>query len=283
MIRPALAIAVLTAMGVLACAAPPTPAPPIAVSAPRPPLSVAGSDGLQHVEYDLVVTNTAATPATLTAVDVLTTDGHLLLRLDGPALVAATQPLDGMSPTAEIAGSTAVAVVVDLQLAADQVAEQLTHRIGYALADAGNGHEVSGPVLAVDRRSAVMVVAPLSGPGWLSANSCCDAFTTHRAGRTTLGDGRFAKSETFAVDWIQLHGDQPFTDNGSSPQQWFGHGADVVAAADGTVVAVRDGLPEQPPNSLPAGIDPTLRLRTDTTPVTQSGTLPLNLAVVEIR
>ena len=65
------------------------------------------------------------------------------------------------------------------------------------------------------------------------------------------------KSETFAVDWIQLHGDQPFTGDGSSPGQWFGHAAGVVAAADGTVVAVRDGLPEQPPNSLPAGIDPT--------------------------
>jgi hypothetical protein len=381
MIPTALVIAVSAAMGVLACAAPPPPAPPIAVSAPQPPLSVSGSDGRQHVEYDLVVTNTTATPATLTTVDVLTADGHLLLRLDGPALVAATQPLDGTSPTAEIPGSTAVAVVVDLGLAADQTAEQLTHRIGYELADSGNGREVSGPVLAVDRRSAVTVAAPLSGPGWLSANSCCDAFTSHRAGRTPLGDGRFAKSETFAVDWIQLHGDQPFADNGSSPQQWFGHGAGVVAAAGGRVVAVRDGLPEQSPNSLPAGIDPNqttgnqvivqirpdswalyahlqpgsigvavgdaviagqplgrlgnsgnslaphlhfglldgpdprtansvpfvldrytvtgavdpasylaaftgsgpLRLRTDTTPVAQSGTLPLNLAVVEVR
>ena len=59
------------------------------------------------------------------------------------------------------------------------------------------------------------------------------------------------------MDWIQLRGKQPFTGNGSTPEQWFGHGAGVVAAADGTVVAVRDGLPEQPPNALPAGIDPT--------------------------
>jgi Peptidase family M23 len=277
----AFVIAVLTAAGVGACAAPlpapdsPAASPPtlpagprseppdaeIAVSALHPPLSVPGSDGLQHVEYDLVVTNTAATPAALTVVEVLAADGHLLLRLDGPALVAATQPLDGTSPTAEIPGSSAVAVVVDLGLAADQLTDQLTHRIGYELpgasVDSGTRQEVSGPILAVDPRSPVMVTAPLSGPGWLTANSCCDAFTTHRAGRTPMGGDRFVKTETFAVDWIQLRGDQPFTDDGTSPELWFGHGAGVVAAADGTVVAVRDGLPEQPPNSLPAGIDPT--------------------------
>ena len=89
-----------------------------------PPLSVPGSDGRQHVEYDLVVANTAATPVALTVVEVRTADGEVLLRLDGPALVAATQPLDGTSPTAEIPGSTAAAVVVDLGLAADQRTEQ---------------------------------------------------------------------------------------------------------------------------------------------------------------
>ena len=90
-------------------------------------------------------------------VEVLTADGHLLLRLDGPALVAATQPLDGTSPTAEIPGSTAVAVVVDLGLAADRTARALTHRIGYELrgapVDSGTGHEVSGPILALDPRA----------------------------------------------------------------------------------------------------------------------------------
>ena len=93
----ALVIAVLVATGVVGCATPPAAAAQFAVSAPVPPLSVPGSDGLRHVEYDLVVTNAAATPATLTVVEVRAADDRLLLRLDGPALVAATQPLDGTS------------------------------------------------------------------------------------------------------------------------------------------------------------------------------------------
>jgi hypothetical protein len=165
----ALVIGVLTVTGILTLEAPSTkpgaaavgstalpPVPQgeaqhagIAVSALHIPMSVPGSDGMQHIEYDLVVTNTAATPATLTAVEVLASDGHPLLRLDGAALVAATQPLDGTSPTAEIPGSTAVAVVVDLRLAPDHTAEHLAHRIGYELAgasvDPGTGHQVRGP------------------------------------------------------------------------------------------------------------------------------------------
>ncbi|HWM01845.1 MAG TPA: M23 family metallopeptidase, partial [Actinophytocola sp.] len=152
-------------------------------------------------------------------------------------------------------------VVVDLGLAPGHRAEQLTHRLGYevpgAPVDPSTDHQVSGPVMRVDPRAPVVITPPLRGPGWLTANSCCDAFSTHRAGRTPIGGGRFVKPETFAVDWIQLRGEQPFTGDGSTPEQWFGHGAGVVAAADGTVVAVRDGLPEQPPNALPAGIDPT--------------------------
>lgn len=234
----------------------------IVVSAPHTAMSVPGSDGVRHVEYDLVVTNTATTPATLTAVEVLTSDGRSLLRLDGAALAAATQPLDSSSPTEEVPASSAVAVVVDLQVAADQPLEPFTHQIGYAL-DGGSVEpvpdEVSGPDVTVDPRAPVVITPPLSGPGWLTANSCCDAYTGHRGGRTPTGDGRFVKTETFAVDWLLLRGDQPFSGDGSSPEQWYGHGADVVAAAAGTVVAARDGLPEQAPGSLPAGIDPAER------------------------
>ena len=107
----------------------------------------------------------------------------------------------------------------------------------------------------MDPRPALVIRPPLSGSGWLSANSCCDAFTTHRSARVgPVGSGQPAKPETFAVDWILLHGDQPFTGDGVGPPQWFGYGSEVRAALPGTVVAVRDGLPESTPGALPTGI-----------------------------
>lgn len=94
-----------------------------------------------------------------------------------------------------------------------------------------------------------MLAPPLSGPGWLTANSCCDAFTTHRAGRTPLGGSRFVKNSLpFVLDRYT-----------------------VSAAVD--------------PASYRAAFSGTgpLELRTDLTPAVQSGTLPLNLAVVDFR
>ena len=53
------------------------------VSAIHDPLRVTGSDGMVHLEYDLVLTNVFTTPVTITAIDVLTPEGQSLLRLAG--------------------------------------------------------------------------------------------------------------------------------------------------------------------------------------------------------
>ena len=66
---------------------------------------------------------------------------------------------------------------------------------------------------------------------------------------------RYIKPETFAIDWGQLRGGRLFAGDGSQNEQYFGFGADISSVADGMVVAVRDGLPEQIPNQTPVGVD----------------------------
>src|SRR3954452_4121452 len=74
----------------------------IVVSSTNDPLRVPGSDGLDHLEYDLLVTNGFAAPVTMTSIAVMTSDGEPLLQLDSDDLVTATQPLLGRTPTAAI-------------------------------------------------------------------------------------------------------------------------------------------------------------------------------------
>src|SRR5215212_3423347 len=99
------------------------------VSAIPDPLRVTGSDGMVHLEYDLVLTNVFTAPVTITAIEVLTTDDQSLLRLEGDSLEARTQPLFGRTPTDLVPESGAVAALLDVVVSPDQVPARLTHRI----------------------------------------------------------------------------------------------------------------------------------------------------------
>src|SRR4051812_32857362 len=104
------------------------------VTAIDDPLRVTGSDGMVHLEYDLVLTNVFTTPVTVTTIEVLTPDGQSLLQLTGDALEAMTQPLFGRTPTALVPQSGALAAMLDVVVPPDQVPARLTHRISYEIA-----------------------------------------------------------------------------------------------------------------------------------------------------
>jgi murein DD-endopeptidase MepM/ murein hydrolase activator NlpD len=230
----------------------------IVVSAIGGPIGVPGSDGLQHIEYDLVVTNVFSAPVTLSTIDVITLEGDPLLSLAGDDLVAATQPLLGLTPLEEIPASGTAAVIIDVAVPRERVPERLTHRITYALAaDAPGAGQVEslivdGPELVVDDRAPVIIAPPVHGPGWLNAFSCCDASSIHRGVRAAADGARIVKSETFAIDWVLLQDGRVFEGDGARNEQWFGFGAGVSAVAPGTVVFARDGQEDGTPKSLPS-------------------------------
>lgn len=225
-------------------------------AAPRP---VRGSDGMEHLDYDLIVTNAFVSPVTLTSVEVLAPDGQTLLRLAGDPLVQATQPMLGSTATTAIPASATVAVVVDVAVPPDQVPARLTHRIAYALSDSPanaiiGSLTIDGPELTVDARPPATIAPPLSGPGWLAVHGCCAAWSTHRWVRLVDSGAHIVKPEMFHIDWVRLQDDRFFHGDSSRNDAWFGFGAEVRSAADGTVIAARDGVPEETPNQPPTTV-----------------------------
>jgi len=225
----------------------------IVVSATNDPLRVTGSDGFDHLEYDLLVTNGFAAPVTLTSIVVESPEGETLLTLDGDALVAATQPLLGKAPTAAIPVSGTVAVVVDVKVPTELAVESVRHSIAYevppdapVLALIGS-FAIDGPELPVDARPVTVIAPPLRGDGWLANSGCCAAESIHRAVRVPIGGARIGKQEIFAIDFARLRDGEAFTGDGARPEDWFGFGAEVLAVADGTVVAIEEGHPEENP------------------------------------
>jgi hypothetical protein len=94
---------------------------------------VRGDDGMDHVEYELLVVNVFSEPVTLASVTVRDPAGKELMRIEGAALAAATQTLFAKTATPVISASAAVSVDVDLILPPDTAPERVTHRIAYAL------------------------------------------------------------------------------------------------------------------------------------------------------
>ena len=233
------------------------------VTAIHDPLRVTGSDGMVHLEYDLIITNVFTTPVTLTAIDVLTPEGRSLLRLEADALEAVTQPLLGRTPTALVPDSGALAVLLDVVVPPDQVPERLTHRITYDLAPDAlfatiiGSLEIVGPELDLDPFTPVVVAPPLRGTGWINANGCCDP-SDHRSFRLVVDGSRIVKPETFAIDWMRIEGGRLYTGDGTRNEDYFAFGAEVLAVADGTVVFVRDGMAEDTPNEPPTTLHQTM-------------------------
>jgi hypothetical protein len=117
-----------------------------------------------------------------------------------------------------------------------------------------DSREITIPELVVDPRAPLVIAPPLRGAGWVNANGCCLADTPHRATRLVVDGSQYVKPETFAIDWVRLEGGRQWTGDGAQNEQHFAFGADVVAVAEGTVVAVRDDMPEETPRQPPVAV-----------------------------
>ncbi len=215
---------------------------------------VRGDDGMDHVEYDLLVVSVFGEPVTLTSVVVLGPDGGELARIEGDALAATTQTLFDKKPSAVVPASAAVAIDVDVILPPDTAPDRVTHRITYALdkdsktAAMIDRPEIDGPEVAIDRQPTIEVASPVQGDGWLATTACCKP-NVHRDLRIAVDGRRIDTAETFAVDWARTEGTRLYEGDGTTNEQFYSFGADVHAVADGTVVGIQDGKPEQTPGS----------------------------------
>jgi len=220
-------------------------------------MHVLGSDGLEHVSYDLIITNAFAVPVTLTVIEVLTPNGSVLLRLVGDALKATTQPLAGIEPTDQVPVAGVVATFIELALTPDKLPDRVSNRVAYELPSNApaliDSRQIVGQELVVAPQVPVVISPPLRGTGWFNVNGCCGP-SFHRAGRLAVDGARYVKPEAFAIDWLRLQDGGLFSGDGARPEQWYGFGAEILAVADGTVAFIKDGMPEGTPFQLPAGL-----------------------------
>ncbi|WP_396917481.1 M23 family metallopeptidase [Mycolicibacterium sp.] len=238
----------------------PPPAPtPVIASVVADPVPVPATDGRTHLAYELMLTNTMSGNVTINSVSAMDGD-RALLRLSGDSLKYWTRQLGNPATGTNVLGPGQSAVVWLDVVAADpeQLPTGLTHSVDVTVAKPmpplipANLTESVGPV-SVQTRKPVSISPPLAGEDWLDANSCCD-MTAHRMALNPI-NGKIWAAERFAIDYVQLDAqNRLFTGEAAKVESYPYFGAEIHAVADGPVVAVVDGLPEQTPGVTPSGL-----------------------------
>lgn len=222
------------------------------------PIAVPATDGKVHLAYELQLTNVLDQEVTLSSVDVRAGD-RTLLHLAGDGLAHWTRVLGNPTPTTKFGPAQSAVVWLDIALdPGTTVPTDLIHAVGVSVTRPqpplfpATVSETVAPVNVQTRKPAV-IAPPLRGRNWVDANSCCD-MTPHRMATNPL-NGQLWAAERFAIDYVQLLSDgRMFTGDKAKLDSYPSFGADIHAVADGPVVGLLNGLPEQVAGTNPTGM-----------------------------
>jgi murein DD-endopeptidase MepM/ murein hydrolase activator NlpD len=127
---------------------------------------------------------------------------------------------------------------------------RVRHRVTAKIEGGTGDNVVECRGISVSSERPLVLGPPLHGGDWLAANGPSDSSAEHRRALTLL-DGEAHIAQRFAIDWIRF-GDKSVVavGKGSENKDFFGYGAEVLAVANGTVRVVKDGVPENKPETL---------------------------------
>lgn len=220
-----------------------------------------GTDGKYHLDYELVVTNSRPTPATLKTIEVLDAGkpSAVIASYDGEHLLARLHMMSNApagKPEIEFNGTRLFLIDVAFDTRA-QVPTRLLHR--FALLGSATPGPASATPVALSYTLAPLDISskqieigpPLAGKGWVALNGCCDIGGAHRATGLPVNGGVYF-AQRFAIDWMRLD-DAGHLVKGdpADVHNYADYGADVLAVADGTVVSTLNTLEDQVPGKMP--------------------------------
>lgn len=223
--------------------------------------AVPGTDGKLHVVYELVLTNTNVTTATVKTIQVLDAShrDRVLAEFHGPDLLKRLRLLNNLPANSlEIPANQTRIVQINSTLP-ENFREPLLLMHNFRLLGAENPSLTTVAPVPLNytvapfqvEGSLPVIGPPLLGKGWVAFNGCCQPAGVHR-GTGLPVNGKIYFAQRFAIDWMRIndkgelvHGDP------SRVESYVDYGAKVLAVADGRVVATQDGLNEQKPGTLP--------------------------------
>ena len=233
------------------------PEPLIEMTVPFAPTAFAGAGGT-YLVYELRISNLSREPLVLRRLEVLGALGAAapLAAYDGaqlhPILQHFGNPAVGdRMPTADTdhrrlaAGETAMVFLTIAVEDGSRIGHSLSHRL--YTADAS----IVGANTSAMGTKLLELGAPLQGGPWRANSGAAKNDSHHRRQFCVLG-GRMTFSSRYAIDWKREDGGANFRGAENDVGSYFSYGSHVLAVADGRVLAIRDGIPDNKPGHVGA-------------------------------
>jgi hypothetical protein len=228
------------------------------------PSPVRGTDGRFHIVYELVLTDMTPFAADVERVEIRDARTHRVVQsLAGRALSSRMNPVGGTpagvkpAPTTLLgpSGSAVIWFDVGARGKAD-IPGALEHLVVASTRPPAGGQSVRFSSLiarfSLRSRAPLVLGPPVRSGIWVADEGCCDIDTHHRRGLLTV-DGNVVVPQRFAIDWMMLdRRHRAWVGNPARLSSYVSYGQPLIAAAAGTVVVARDGVPDSPPPHDPA-------------------------------
>ena len=238
------------------------------IASPQPVLC---TDDKTHLVYELLVMNVSSSAMMLDRLETLDAskgDAGVNTK-SGDAIVATLQGADleatirgfPTGNTRTVGPFQLTRIFLDVKFAKDATLPKvLTHRFQVTFAPATGTRPLNSSTIVSGRTEvtntpAVVIGPPLEGPRWVDVLGCYSPPSGHRTATLPI-NGKFVAFERFAIDFAQLDPENKLYAGPRDQLSSYAYvGAKVLAVADGTVVNLQDGRPEETPPNFPQGYD----------------------------
>jgi len=238
------------------------------LASPQPVLC---TDDKIHLVYELLVMNVSSSAMMLDRLEALdaSKDDAGVNTKSGDTIVATLQGADlEATIRAFPTGSTRTVgpfqltrIFLDVTFAKNATLPKvLKHRFQVTFAPATGTPPLNSSTIVSGRTDvtntpAVVIGPPLEGPRWVDALGCCSPPSVHRTATLPI-NGKFYAFERFAIDFAQLNPENKLYAGPRDQRSSYAYvGAKVLSVADGTVVNLQDGRPNETPPKFPEGYD----------------------------
>ncbi|HEY9402694.1 MAG TPA: M23 family metallopeptidase [Pyrinomonadaceae bacterium] len=237
---------------------------PAVLEVPFAPIQVKAMDKMT-VAYELHITNFSRANLVLTGVEVLSGDARAtsLASYRDAELLKRLLVITGATDSQEknvIGGGQRAIVFLMISADVSSAPSALRHRLFFKPTDAEGGDKeqtVEGMRVAVQNGKPFVIGAPFRGR-WIAVNGLSND-TGHRRSIIPIG-GAARIPQRFATDWVKLGDDGLVARNGDLSQNanYYTYGAETLAVADGVVVDIKDGIPDNVPQTKARAVPITL-------------------------